>query len=128
MEEEKSLMIDIREMALKCTSKGEDYKVLTTTDGIYLPPVQQINWGFVRDILCGDKLVSFCFKFEVHSLKSGQDHWGATHRGSPYPRNIGIRSKTLRYTQLFARIWVREVSLTKVDLKHWWVCSTYAFW
>ena len=51
--------IDVREMALKCTTKSEVYKVLTTTGEIYLPPVDQINWDFIRDLLSGDKLVSF---------------------------------------------------------------------
>ena len=50
--------IDIMEMALKCTTKSEVYKVLTITGGIYLPPVDQINWDFIRDLLLGDKLVS----------------------------------------------------------------------
>ena len=51
--------IDVREMALKWTTKAEVYKVLTTTGGIYLPSVDQINWDFIRDILSGEKLVSF---------------------------------------------------------------------
>ena len=59
MEEQKMSSIDVREMALKCTTKSEVYKVLTTTGEIYLPPVDQINWDFIRDLLSGDKLVSF---------------------------------------------------------------------
>ena len=55
MEEEKQNIIDVREMALKWTTKGEIYKVLTTTGEIYLPPIDQINWDYIRDILWGDK-------------------------------------------------------------------------
>ena len=58
MEEEKLSSIDFREMALKWTTKAEVYKVLTTTGGIYLPPVDQINWDSIRDILSEEKLVS----------------------------------------------------------------------
>ena len=43
MKEEKLSIIDVREMILKCTTKGEMYKVLTTTGGVYLPPVEQTN-------------------------------------------------------------------------------------
>ena len=47
----------IREMAFKCT-KSKVNKVLTFTWGIYLPPVDQISWDFIRDLLSVDKLVS----------------------------------------------------------------------
>ena len=69
MEEEKLSTIDVREMALKCTTKEEVYKVLTTTGGVYLPPVEQTNWDFIRDILWGDKLVSDWSNVEVHSMR-----------------------------------------------------------
>ena len=58
MEEEKQNIFDVKEMALKWTTKGEIYKVLTTTGEIYLPPIDQINWDYIRDILWGDKPVS----------------------------------------------------------------------
>ena len=64
MEEEKLANIDVREMALKSTKKAEIYKVLTTTGEINLiPPVDQINSDFIRDILSGDKLVGFLSYF-----------------------------------------------------------------
>ena len=63
MEEEKLVNIDVREMALKSTTKAEIYKVLTTTGEIYLLPVDQINYDFIRDILSGDKLVGFLSYF-----------------------------------------------------------------
>ena len=57
MEEEKTDTLDVREMALKWTTKAEVYKVLTVTCGLYLPPIDQTNCDYVSDILCGDKLV-----------------------------------------------------------------------
>ena len=69
MEEEKMSTIDVREMSLKCTTKNKVYKVLTTIGEVYLPPIDKINWNFIRDILSGDKLVSFFFNFEVYRMK-----------------------------------------------------------
>ena len=69
MEEEKMSTIDVREMALKCTTKDKVYKILTTTCEVYLPPIDKINWDFIRDKLSGDKLISFFFNFEVHRMK-----------------------------------------------------------
>ena len=59
MEEEKFSTVDVREIVLKCTTKCEIYKVLTTTGGVYLPPVEQTNCDIIRDIICGDKLVIY---------------------------------------------------------------------
>ena len=56
MEEEKLAKIDVREMALKCSTKAEVYKVLVISGGIYLPSVDQINGEFIRDILSGENL------------------------------------------------------------------------
>ena len=57
MEDENMSSIDVREMALTCTTKSEVYKVLTLTGNVYLPPIQQVNSDFIRDILWGEKLV-----------------------------------------------------------------------
>ena len=57
MEEENMSMVDVREIALKWSTKDEVYKVLTITGNVYLPPVQQVNSNFIRDVLWGDKLV-----------------------------------------------------------------------
>ena len=69
MEEEKVSTIEVREMALKCTTKAEVYKVLTITGGVYLPPMDQTNCDYIRDILSGDKLVSTSSYPAVHSIK-----------------------------------------------------------
>ena len=61
MEEEKAGSIDVRQMALKWTTKAEVYKVLTTSGGVYLPPIDQVNCDFIRDIISGDKLVRHHF-------------------------------------------------------------------
>ena len=42
-EEDKMCTLDAREMALKCSTKGEVYKVLSVTGAMYLPPVEQVN-------------------------------------------------------------------------------------
>ena len=51
-------ILDVKEMATKWSTKVEVYKVLTITGNVYLPPEEQTNCDFIRDILLGDKLVS----------------------------------------------------------------------
>ena len=46
--------IDVREIALKWTIKDEVNMVLTITGKFYLPPIQQVNWDFISDLLRGD--------------------------------------------------------------------------
>ena len=58
MEDDNMCSVDVREMELKCTSKSEVYKVLTLTGNVYLPPMQQINSDFIRDIMWGEKCVT----------------------------------------------------------------------
>ena len=65
MEEEKLTKIDVKEMALECTTKAEIYKVLVNCGRVYLPPVDQINDDFISDILSGDKLVSPLLNLQV---------------------------------------------------------------
>ena len=50
--------LDIREMALKCTSKSEVYTTLTVIEKVYFPPKSDINWDYISDILVGRKDVS----------------------------------------------------------------------
>ena len=65
MDLENTETIDARELALKWSTKEEVYKVLTISGNVYLPPVQQINCDFIRDLLWGDKNVS---SFHLDSL------------------------------------------------------------
>ena len=69
MEEEILAKIDVREMALKCSTKVYVYKVLVISGGIYLSSVDQINGEFIRNILSGEKLVSYPFRLGVHKMK-----------------------------------------------------------
>ena len=70
MEEEKKMStLDVRDMALKWSTKGEVYKVLTIPGTMYLPPVEQVNSDFIRDLLRGDKLVRYILIYAVCSLK-----------------------------------------------------------
>ena len=70
-EEDKMSILDARDMALKCSTKGQVYKVLSVTEAMHLPPVEQVNWDFIRDLLRGDKLVSIRINSTVCYLKSG---------------------------------------------------------
>ena len=69
MEEEELANIDVREMALKWTTKAEVYKVLTMTGEVYLPSVDQINADFIMDLLWEHKLVSRQSYSKVHRVK-----------------------------------------------------------
>ena len=70
MEEEKKIStLDVRDMALKWLTKGEVYKVLRITSTMYLPPVEQVNSDFIRDLLRGDKLVRYILIYAVCSWK-----------------------------------------------------------
>ena len=80
MEDEKLSSIDVREMALKWTTKAEVYKVLNTTGGIYLPPVDQINWDFIRDILSWGQAGKLSFNLEVHRMKQSKNNRTASYR------------------------------------------------
>ena len=60
-------VLDVR---IKAKSKLEIYRVLTPEGDIYLPPIKEWNYQFIRDIISGAKLV--CFKNEyvlVHQRK-----------------------------------------------------------
>ena len=74
MEDENMSYVDVREMALKWSTKSEVYKVMTITVNVYLPPVDQINSDFIRDILWGDKHVIPMLDILVCSLRSGKIH------------------------------------------------------
>ena len=70
MEEERKMRtFDLKEMTLKCSSKGEVYKVLTIIGAMFLPPVAQVYSGFIRDLFWGDKLVRLVLMCVVRSLK-----------------------------------------------------------
>ena len=82
-----------RIFALKCTTKAEVYKVSTITGGIYLPPIEQINSDFIREILSGDKLVSYDNYFIVHILKSSQDYRSTSYLGIEDSRCLSFAKK-----------------------------------
>ena len=68
MEKDKIKTLDVREMALKWTTKAEVDKKLTITGGVYLAPMDQTNCDYVREILNGDKLVSTSSYSTVHKI------------------------------------------------------------
>ena len=61
MEEEKAGSIDVRQMALKWTKKSWGIQGPHNFRSVYLPPIDQVNWDFIRDIISGDKLVRHHF-------------------------------------------------------------------
>ena len=89
-EKDKMCTLDAREMALKCSTKGEVYKVLSVTGAMHLPPVEQVNWDFVRDLLCGDKLVSLSIKYILYCLKSSKNYRSATYWRTSNSRNTWV--------------------------------------
>ena len=54
-------------IGLKTKSKKEMYRLLTTEANVYLPPIREANYLYIRGILTGEKKV---FKFYLHSLFS----------------------------------------------------------
>ena len=59
MEKENTEVVDVREFALKWSSKKVVYKILTITEKVYLPPVQQLKNDFIGDLIWRDKKVIF---------------------------------------------------------------------
>ena len=59
MESENRLSVDL--IGLKAKSKREMYQLLPTDGNIYLPPLKEANYIYIRGILTGTKKVSvFC--------------------------------------------------------------------
>ena len=84
MEEEKAGSIDVRQMALKWTTKAEVYKVLTTSGGVYLLPIDQVNWDFIRDII---------FNLKVYRVKQYKNHWSSLIEGLRIPDLLEFAEK-----------------------------------
>ena len=116
MEEEKLTKIDVREMALKCTTKAEIYKVLVNCGRVYLSPVDQINDDFISDILSGDKLVSPLLNLQVCRLKQCQDRWSSTYWRTAHPWFGEVCRKTLSHQKVHAWLPMRQISISKMDM------------
>ena len=54
--------LTIADVAVKANIKVEVYRVLTTEGGVYLPPIKEWNYQYVRDIITGNKLVGSSYK------------------------------------------------------------------
>ena len=50
----------IIDLAAKCRSKSEIYRILATEGGVYLPPMQDATQKYLRDVLRGNKLYVKC--------------------------------------------------------------------
>lgn len=66
MEEEKQLTVQM--WGIKAKSKSEMYRLLATDGRVYLPPLKQANYRYIRDILTGNKEVGFMRIMPVISM------------------------------------------------------------
>ena len=51
---EHCVSLDLKQLSIKCRSKKELYDVLVSDWGIYMPPIQFANSGYVRVIITGE--------------------------------------------------------------------------
>ena len=56
MEVDNAVLI-INPVGSKAKALQEIYRILTTEGGVYLPPSQEWNYNFIRDIITGGKRV-----------------------------------------------------------------------
>ena len=45
------------EISLKAKSKREIYNLLASSGGVYLPPMKDCNYKFIKELICGKKKV-----------------------------------------------------------------------
>ena len=57
MEETKD-QLTVYSLGIKARSKIEVYRLLTTEGGVYLPPVNEVNYQYLKSIIAGEKLVT----------------------------------------------------------------------
>ena len=57
MEETKD-HLTVYSLGIKARSKIEVYRLLTTEGGVYLPPVNEVNYQYLKSIIAGEKLVT----------------------------------------------------------------------
>ena len=117
MEEENTSIIDVREIALKWSTKAEVYKVLTITGGVYLPPEQQVNSDFIRGILWGDKFVILMLHYVVYWDKSSENNKCSTHWRYENTWSFGICKGSLKNRFIHAWIWLWKISIKGMDLQ-----------
>ena len=116
MEMENMSMVDVREIALKWSTKAEVYKVLTITGNVYLPPVYQINSNFIRNVLWGEKLVRWLSHSVVYCCKSSKDDQCFTHWRSENLWSFEVCKRALKHRSIHAGILLRKISIKEMDL------------
>ena len=110
--------IDIRELSLKWTSKRKVYQTLAVTGNVYLPPIDQVNWDFISDVLTGDKKVGWWVHLLIVSQrKRNMSYPCSSCWGLENSRNTWICKRSLRHWRLHASLWKWEIPLKKVDMK-----------
>jgi hypothetical protein len=51
-------MITVGECGLKAQSKSEMYRLLATEGRVYLPPLKEANYLYIKDLMTGKKKAS----------------------------------------------------------------------
>ena len=66
------LELNVIEVGNKARSKGKIYRPLETEGGVFLPPVKDVNYQYLRDIITRDKKVFIIFSFTLFHFKGSQ--------------------------------------------------------
>ena len=81
---EQKVSLDISQVSIKCKFKKELYEILVADWGIYMPPIQFANSGYVRGVITGEVKVRFelTFKFStlVYKMKGCSDNHSAAKK------------------------------------------------
>ena len=73
MEEDKNNLI-VTDVAVKTKSKLELYRIITTKDDVFLPPLKEWIYKFIRMIIIGKKQISQLL-ISLYYLKSSKIKW-----------------------------------------------------
>ena len=92
-----------QQIGLKAKSKKEMYRLLASDGQIYLPPLKEANYKYIRGILTGKKKVSLLLLFHtplVHQKHSVVAYSCASNQTSECKRCHGICQSRNRHCQL----------------------------
>ena len=89
----------------KAKSKGEIYRLLATEGGVYLPPLKDVNYQFLRDIITGSKKVCLLSSlyYLVYQRKSNKAQICSILQRSNCWENIRVCRAYLKSVRIFTR-------------------------
>ena len=91
---EQTVALDLKQVSIKCKSKKELYEILASDWGIYMPPIQFANCGYVRVVVTGEVKVRFKWSNKYLTLasemKRRSDNHSSTNKITKHPRHIAI--------------------------------------